>query len=97
MKCPKCDGVGEGMFPIYIKGSPYQPNYWEYRRCERCHGTGEVTLTNEEWLRQASTEELADILGDIAVSDVLYDKMRRPYYTDGKQAVMEWLQEKHHE
>ena len=50
MKCPICNGGGR------IKSLPSGMPV----KCIRCNGTGEVEQTNEEWLRMASTEQLAE-------------------------------------
>ena len=44
MKCYRCNGSGVDDDNIL---------------CYRCGGKGEIELTNEEWLRSATTEELA--------------------------------------
>ena len=86
MKCPNCNGV------------PYD----EVWTCEVCNGKGVVEpLTNEEWLRSATTEELATIIYGIAVYDTLYDRIiniANPLYDDGTagvKVVLEWLKERH--
>ena len=33
-----------------------------YRPCEYCNGTGEIVLTNEEWVCQLSTTEKSEFL-----------------------------------
>ena len=59
--------------------------------------------TNEEWLRSATTEELATMIYGIAVYDTLYDRIinvSNPLYDDGTagvKEVMKWLKEKHNE
>ena len=65
--------------------------------CEVCHGKGEVEQTNEEWLRQCSTEELAEFLfqhGD-CIGCPASKEICRECYNGCKTAFMEWLQEKH--
>jgi uncharacterized phage protein len=45
MKCPKCNGSG-----------------WDDEnmiKCLHCHGSGEIEVTNEEWLNTLPTEEKA--------------------------------------
>ena len=53
-------------------------------------------MTNEEWLRQASTEELADVLTEIACESY-YDGLdeKLPLKHNCKH-FMKWLKEKHH-
>ena len=60
MICPKCDGSGiADMVQISEEETDFIP-------CEYCEGTGEYTLTNEEWFCSLSTEEKAEVLGNIA-------------------------------
>lgn len=80
MKCKACGGTG-----------------WDVVRgidCISCDGKGEITLTNEEWLEQASTEEKARFLDKICYS-AWGDRNSRfkdmADYTDW----LEWLKEKH--
>ena len=51
MKCPKCDGSGVDDDRLI---------------CYLCGGSGVIELTNEEWLRQASTEDVAKWLSKIS-------------------------------
>lgn len=60
--------------------------------------------TNEEYIRQCSTEELAIIIYGIAVYDTLYDRIHNAFvlnpcedYSVGINEVMKWLKEEHHE
>ena len=77
MKCSKCSGAGY----IYNNLVGYAED------CSVCHGKGEV-LTNEEWLRQCTTEQLAEVLCDIR-----YD-YQVPWKNKG---VVEWLKQPHRE
>lgn len=52
-------------------------------------------MTNEQWLKNATTEELAEFLCRVAMTDILWDRIRQVYYEEGKQAVIEWLKEIH--
>ena len=51
MKCPECDGLG--FFPS---------SNIVAKICPQCNGTGEIEITNEEWLRSATFEEIAGTL-----------------------------------
>ena len=63
MKCPNCNGTGKvevesGIFTIH--GCD----------CTVCYGTGVVEpMTNEEWLRFCTTEQLAEFLSKIGELD----------------------------
>ena len=51
-RCPNCNGKGF----YYID--------WQKFRCKVCNGSGTKPMTNEEWLRSATTEQLAEFLAD---------------------------------
>ena len=50
--------------------------------------------TNEEWIKQANTEQLADWLARITNAGYLL-ALRMKYHCDDVDAVREWLKEKH--
>ena len=88
MKCPHCCGIGE-----VIKESDDGIG-WIPTKCRWCNGTGEAGMTNEEWLKGCSTEELADKLTDFSfwlVPTIPTDEKREQV----KRKLTEWLQEKH--
>ena len=77
MKCPECGGVG-------------RIHYGE-EWCSACNGTGEIEVTNEEWLRSATTEELAEFI-----------RKQRDDWSDGWysdchrfEEIVEWLKQQH--
>ena len=57
MKCPKCKGNG-----TYLEDNLHCI-------CEACHGSGEVQMTNEEYLKSCNTEELAEELNRISMNE----------------------------
>lgn len=72
---------------------------WIERKEER-----ERNMTNEEWLRGATTEELAELIVNMTLLDKykLYDRFEFSEYEHGigvgaKQEAMLWLKEKHNE
>lgn len=78
--CKQCNGSGK----------TYNPGYGE-EDCCRCHGTGEIKQTNEEWFCQLSTVEKAKWLNQ----QMMYAAREQGYFTvDG---LMKWLKEKHDE
>ena len=85
--CAKCKrSVGCRMADIHISG------------CSRFE-QDELPLTNEEWLRSCSTEELADFLfehGD-CIGCPAYREVCARRYDDCKTAFLEWLKETHTE
>lgn len=81
MKCKHCDGTGTTNW--CVNGT--------FINCPHCGGTGEVEQTNEEWLRQCTTEELAEFI-----------RKQRDDWSDGWYSdwhpfseIVEWLKEKH--
>ena len=97
MKCPNCNGTGKERKGFYEKtGVNKWEMVWDDVACEECDGTGEIEVTNEEWLEQASTEEKARFLDKICYS-AWGDRNSRfkdmADYTDW----LEWLKEMPHE
>lgn len=80
MKCPTCNGLGK------IRLMPF--NY--VCTCAECKGTGETKdwPTNEEYIRQASTEELAKICAEIYLGGATAEEGTIDMFK-------KWLQEKH--
>ena len=73
-------------------------------KCKRCNGTGKInyyTLTNEDFLRTATTEQLAEILAmqkcDGCNDEPYDDKHGTCIYcmTKKKEQMVEWLKQKH--
>ena len=116
MKCPMCLGKGYATDED-IKEYPHRcPNCngkgfysvdWQKVRCEVCNGSGKKPQTNEEWLRQANTEQLAEVLNKIfmtrtfchicpegGVCDIGYECK---YHGGNIKDFVEWLKEKHSE
>lgn len=99
MKCPMCSGKGMVDYPMYADDE----HKWQYcvarmKKCDMCNGTGEVPMTNEEYIRQASTEELAKTVYEIAVTPKLMDRFFDAEVMNGKSGVEEalaWLKEKY--
>jgi len=92
MKCGYCNGTGE-----HINDANRMTT------CEFCGGTGVIKpLTNEEWLRQASTEEkalfLARLYGHsrkINLPELLFRNVGTREVTDVAEYIGKWLKEKH--
>ena len=59
MKCPKCNGKGDYFNEVYNDGKRRREILI---KCNKCNGTGEVQMTNEEWLRSCTTEQLAEFI-----------------------------------
>ncbi len=93
MRCTHCNGTGKRFVPTNknaITGNGYTAD------CLFCNGTGEIEVTNEEYIRSCSTEELAEFLWEIVSDYILWDKMHEPQYGGNpKQAFIDWLKEKY--
>ena len=109
MKCPMCDGR-RTMFTREQPGVGTQFGEIKLVVCPKCNGTGEVDensrpiLTNEEWLKQCTTEQLAEFLADKCnevVETVLSDAscdigdIDNDDYWYRQADFVEWLKEKH--
>lgn len=102
MKCQNCDG--NGRFEVEDNGVVMQGVYW---RCPNCGGKGVVEpMTNEEWLKQCTTEQLAEFLADKCnevVETVLSDAscdigdIDNDDYWYRQADFVEWLKEKHND
>ncbi len=103
MKCPICNGKGyqfvadyDGMYDIV---------------CEQCKGKGELDengkpiLTNEEYLKSCTTEQLAELLDKMTLScyicgqDGYNENPRHCIFgrCTGKEDIFEWLKKPHKE
>ena len=105
MKCPKCNGygiVGDAV-PDILRG---RGHIFSSNECDRCHGSGEVEMTNEEWLRTATTEQLAEWLvqfvdfcaagcSHCAIEKICMDKKYKDLSPE--QMVEVWLKQPHRE
>ena len=95
MKCPHCYGIGE-----VLKESDDGIG-WITKKCRWCNGTGEAEMTNEQWLRTATTEELAELLFHIFGQGVIFGETHDevPMFPDDEvitESVFNWwLHEKH--
>ena len=83
MKCPMCNG--EGSIPYHIADDMFDENV-----CPMCNGTGKIEQTNEEWLRQANTEQLAEFLACV-------EARQNADYNEETKAWVEWLKQPHKE
>ena len=99
MKCKGCLGTGMKEFNVTISamGCEIKP----LEKCELCNGRSFVEpLTNDEWRRTCSTEEFAEWIFEVYMTDKhhLFDRIESAEYeqaNSGKQEIMKWLKEKH--
>lgn len=87
MRCPYCKGTGKSN--MWINGGNVP--------CYACKGTGDMEVTNEQWLCLLSTEEKAEWLSKhFHCGDCIFEKpMCGGEYDGCKSAFVEWLKEKH--
>lgn len=68
-------------------------------KCPNCGDSGDRELTNAEWLRQASDEELAEVVYSLVwLGNELFDRLEcsgEDSKENDLKIVTEWLQEKH--
>lgn len=89
MICPKCNGRGTVGY--------YDTDHFVDVECDRCHGSGEVPMTNEEYLKSCTTEQLADVFYMVfhnhadRVLNAFWDKHKDVF----KKDMMEWLKQPH--
>jgi len=82
MKCDKC------------KHTLNCPAKEEHGGAIRCSAFKPQEMTNEDWLRSASTEELAEWIYQLSVMD----RINQPWYFTpirGSQKIVEWLKQPH--
>ena len=87
MKCPKC-GYEQAIYDDI--------NEWWH--CPQCHGSGEVPLTEQEYLQTCNTEQLAEALLNIMANNefTLYLlHTEKKSVQEIKGAVVEWLKQPH--
>ena len=117
MKCPMCDGTGtsntcvNGTFKpcSFCDGTgEFDPNEVDRFNAVDFIKVMEMVkkpMTNEEYIRTCSTEELAKLIYKIAVTDVLMDRFFTAEIVNaeivdvdsGIKEAKAWLKEKHHE
>lgn len=103
--CDLCKGTGRLLKPWYDTTGLMTGFTGDI--CFKCDGKGtiEEPLTNEEYIRSCSTEELAKLIYKVAVTDVLLDRfftaeMVNAGTVDEQSGVKEaekWLKETHKE
>ena len=91
MKCPKCKGEGR-----IIKKEKGTIGYIaRLGICDKCHGSGEVEMTKEEWLRSATFEEIAGAIYEWYSQGHIEGKFGKQLSSATR--VVEWLKETHDE
>ena len=104
MKCKHCHGTGTRFVPTNknaITGNGYTAD------CPFCNGTGEIEVTNEEWLCSLSTEEKARFITRYGIRrqvlhsfETVGDSIQKSTdrhlgTTDIYEPIEEWLKQPH--
>ena len=100
--CPKCKGYGivGSAVPDILRG---RGAIFSSNECDMCHGTGEVPMTNEEYLKSCTTEQLAEWLGNTFdlcgagcskcfIKELCFDEHNNKMPTE---LFVEWLKQPH--
>ena len=82
MICKQCNGSGK----------TYNPGYGE-ENCCRCHGTGEIKQTEQEWLQTATTEQLAEALTKVVLDLISWNNDPKP--SEVRNVLKAWLKQPH--
>ena len=97
MKCPMCKGGRK----VLKKEKGDMGYIVRLAICDKCNGTGEVEMTNEEYIKSCSTDELAELIADICygllgdVAGNCGDVADGYYWQEYKSKWVEWLKEKY--
>lgn len=91
-ECPKCKGYGivGSAVPDILRG---RGAIFSSNECDMCHGSGEVQMTNEEYLKSLDTEQLAKRLHDKDV--YAFFVCKHGGKVPSVEHYVEWLKEKH--
>lgn len=99
MKCSECGGTGVHYTFKRVPGKSYSYCAGE-SKCIFCHGTGNVRVSNLQFFRKASKEDIADFICDLVLHtdrcngiDININ-MFAPKEVN-KKIAMEWLEEEH--
>ena len=82
MKCPKCGGNGKE----YWNGNVFCNTGFE---CDKCNGTGEIEMTNEEWFDTLPTIE--------EKAEAIYECVMANSWNFNKDGIKRWLKQPHKE
>lgn len=92
--CPKCKGKAEYFKEVFNDGKRRREILVE---CDMCHGSGEVQMTNEEWLDSLPTEEKAKVIANATYSSAMMwaEIIALPKEDEVRKWEM-WLKQPHH-
>lgn len=110
MRCPNCDGRGAVQIAPNVKGLKRCPvcggrgktteydglrKFWCDYKCEMCNGTGDVDMTNEEWLQTATTEQLAEWISSVVQKAISIKENNDIVMLESAIWWVEWLKQPH--
>lgn len=102
MKCTRCHGTGKMIEWVATD----TVSEYEFP-CRKCNGTGEIEVTNEDWLGQMTLNEKAKFLKEISFCCNTCSPEQFEAYKNGKfkcplkmacataNGFEDWLKEKH--
>ena len=91
MKCMICNGTGKALGKRW-NGDEYVE---ELVNCHGCDGTGEFEMTNEYFLRTATTEQLAEWIAHQTMIALLENQNNHSLRMTCPAYWVEWLQQQH--
>ena len=97
-ECPKCKGYGivGSAAPDILRG---RGAIFSSNECDMCHGSGEVPMTNEEWIKSLDTEGLVDYLYEVHKGGDSVERQRwiEKHKERVKMQFRGWLKQPHSE
>ena len=93
-ECPKCKGYGivGSAVPDILRG---RGAIFSSNECDMCHGSGEVPMTNEEWIKQANTEQLAEWMASVVQKAISIKESNSIVMLESAIWWEEWLKQPH--
>ena len=94
-ECPKCKGYGivGSAVPDILRG---RGHIFSSIECPQCHGSGEVEMTNEEYIKSLNTEQLAEWINNIVDDGIIKAWMiKNNCCGDYLESVKWWLKQPH--
>jgi hypothetical protein len=94
MKCPNCGGTGKE----YWNGNVFCNTGFE---CDKCNGTGEIEMTNDEWRKTCSAEEFAEWISSLSYACMRCGMSNGEAYCHTGHCIqdeadaVEWLKQPH--
>ena len=90
--CPRCNGNGSVLYPIdYEQGLFDETNY------DLCGGSGYVNMTNEEYLKSCTTEQLAEWIASVVQKAISIKESNGIVMLESAIWWDEWLKQLHSE